>query len=82
MKGLLNNEQAVNVLNNLKGSLDNRIHQIYNLGYKEGYKDGQDDFLRKLTDEILAEKHKNETDCFGASLEEDWYDWRDELGDI
>lgn len=41
MKGLLNNDQAVNVLNNLKGSLDNRIHEIYNLGYQKGYKDGK-----------------------------------------
>lgn len=41
MGGLLNNEEAVKVLKNLKGSMDNRIHQIYNLGYKQGYEDGK-----------------------------------------
>lgn len=60
MKGLLNNNQAVNVLNTLKGSLDNRIHEIYNLGYKQGYEDGHYDCIQKLTEQISAEGDKNE----------------------
>lgn len=64
MKGLLNNDQAVNVLNNLKGSLDNRIHEIYNLAYQKGYKDGynakQDEIIQTLTEQILAERRADE----------------------
>lgn len=64
MKGLLNNDQAVNVLNNLKCSLDNRIHEIYNLGYQKGYKDGyntkQDEIIQTLTEQILAERRADE----------------------
>lgn len=39
MIGLLNNDEAIKVLENLIGAEKNRIHQIYNLGYKEGYRD-------------------------------------------
>ena len=60
MKGLLNNDQAVKVLNNLKGSLDNRIHEIYNLAYQKGYKDGyndkQDEIIQTFTEQILSER--------------------------
>lgn len=35
MKGLDNNEQSVQTLKKLKGSLDNRLHEIYNQGYDE-----------------------------------------------
>lgn len=60
MKGLLNNEEAVNVLENLIGTEENRIHQIYNLGYKEGYKDGHYDCIQSLTEQILAERRTDE----------------------
>lgn len=55
MKGLDNNEQSVQTLNNLKGSLDNRLHEIYNQGYREGYKDGVSDAMKKIADTILSE---------------------------
>lgn len=55
MKGLDNNEQSVQTLNNLKGSLDNRLHEIYNQGYREGYKDGVSDAMKKIADSILSE---------------------------
>lgn len=55
MKGLDNNEQSVQTLNNLKRSLDNRLHEIYNQGYKEGYKDGVSDAMKKIADSILSE---------------------------
>ena len=53
MKGLLNNGQAVKVLNNLKGSLDNRIHEIYNLGYKQGYEDGEKDGMQAILQRLM-----------------------------
>ena len=55
MKGFDNNEMSVRTLENLKGSLDNRIHEIYNQGYREGYKDGVQDTMQKMVDSILSE---------------------------
>ena len=49
MKGLLNNKEAVNIINRIDCILENRIHQIYNLGYKEGYKDGYHVCIESLT---------------------------------
>lgn len=56
MKGINNNEISMRTLENLKDSLDNRIHEIYNQGYREGYKDGVNDTLQKMADSILAER--------------------------
>ena len=55
MKGFDNNEMSVRTLQNLKSSLDNRIHEIYNQGYREGYKDGATDAMQKILDNILSE---------------------------
>ena len=64
MKGLLNNQEAVNIVNRIDSMLDNRLHQIYNLGYKEGYKDGyiakQDEIIQTLTEQILGERGNDE----------------------
>lgn len=46
MKGLMNNEEAVRVFHNIKDSMINPIHQIYNLGYKQGYKDAVEEATR------------------------------------
>ncbi len=62
MKGLLNNTEAVDVLENFIGMERNRIHQIYNLGYKQGYKDGHYDCIQSLTEQILAERKNDEKD--------------------
>lgn len=55
MKGFDNNEMSVRTLQNLKNSLDNRIHEIYNQGYREGYKDGVTDATKRIADTILSE---------------------------
>lgn len=64
MKGLLNNQEAVNIVNRIDNMLDNRIHQIYNLAYQKGYKDGynakQDEIIQTLTEQILAERRADE----------------------
>lgn len=44
------NQEAVNVERNLIHSLNNRLRQIYNLGYRKGYEDG----TRTVTEEIIA----------------------------
>ena len=56
MKGLMNNADAVKVLNNFMGLMVNRIHHIYNLGYTKGYKDAVEETLQKIKDEILEKK--------------------------
>lgn len=33
--------EAVNLLNNVKGSIENKIRTAYNLGYKDGLTDGK-----------------------------------------
>lgn len=60
MKGLLNNPKAVNIANRIDGMIENRIHEIYNLGYKQGYEDGYYDCIQSLTEQILAEKRSDE----------------------
>lgn len=52
MRGLLNNDEAVKVLENLIGTERNRIHQIYNLAYSKGYVDGTVETMGKLTEMI------------------------------
>lgn len=52
MRGLLNNDEAVKVLENLIGTERNRIHQIYNLGYSKGYVDGTVETMGKLAEMI------------------------------
>lgn len=61
-------EEAMNLLNNLKGSIENKIRAVYNLGYQRGYKVGRNDsaqFLeRALMDmtEITQTEPKGESD--------------------
>lgn len=52
MKGLLNNTEAVDVLENLIVTERNRIHQIYNLGYKEGYKDAVEEATIRIAEYV------------------------------
>lgn len=52
MKGLLNNQEAVNIVNRIDSMLDNRLHQIYNLGYKEGYKDAVEEATRRIAEYV------------------------------
>lgn len=52
MKGLLNNQEAVNIVNRIDNMLDNRLHQIYNLGYKEGYKDAVEETTIRMNDYV------------------------------
>jgi len=60
MKGLMNNEEAVKIFHNLKDSMIDPIHQIYNLGYKQGFEDGHYACMESLTEQILAERSADE----------------------
>lgn len=60
MKGLYNNKDAAVVLLDLKNSTSNRICEIYNMGYREGFADGQRDAMKRLADIVLAERENND----------------------
>ena len=68
MKGFDNNEMSVRTLENLKNSLDNRIHEIYNQGYREGYKDGVNDAMQKIADSILSEVEDDKQQAKGRQI--------------
>ena len=55
MKYLENNEISARTLENLIGTLNNRIREIYNQGYKEGFADGVTETTQKLINKVLAE---------------------------
>ena len=61
MKGLYNNEDAVKVMNTMRDSLTNRICEIYNMGYREGFADGQRDAMQRLADIVLAERRADDS---------------------
>ena len=61
MKGLLNNKEAVNTVNRIDSMLENRLHQIYNLGYNQGFKDGASETVQKLVDNIMDERRADES---------------------
>lgn len=60
MKRIDNNAQALNTLNNLISSLDNKVKAIYNMGYREGYKDGTEVALDKIKEQIISEVFGND----------------------
>ena len=53
MKGIENNEQASNTYKKLILSFDNKIRSIYNLAYREGYKDGLEEATHQTVDKLL-----------------------------
>lgn len=52
MRGISKNEQALNTLENLLGSINNRIREIYNQGYQQGFEDGVDHVVVNFTDKV------------------------------
>lgn len=63
MRGISKNEQALNTLENLLGSLENRIREIYNQGYQQGFEDGVDHVVVNFTDkvkDVLLKGEENE----------------------
>lgn len=54
MKRIDNNEEALNNLQNIQSSLGNKIRNIYNLGYREGYKDATEEVLQSIKEDLLG----------------------------
>lgn len=49
------NDECLNILRNLEGSLGNRMREVYNKGYKDGLRDGASQVTAKLVSKILEE---------------------------
>ena len=56
------NKEALQTMRNAIGSMENRMREIYNKGYKDGVKDGINQAMMKMADSILSEVEKGE-DC-------------------
>lgn len=48
------NQECVNMLYNIQGSLANRFREAYNKGYKQGLKDGANQVKSDIITKILA----------------------------
>ena len=49
-------EEAVNLLNNVKGSIENKKRTAYNLGYKQGLEDGKVEAVRSVYTWVFKEQ--------------------------
>ena len=58
-------EEAVNVLNNIKGSIENKIRTAYNLGYKQGLEDGKIEAVRSVYTWVFKETEAEQTEPSG-----------------
>ena len=50
-----NNKEAMAMVKNALGSIENRFREAYNKGYKDGLKDGINQTTQKLVSKILEE---------------------------
>ena len=42
------NKEAIDLLDNLKGSIENKVRAAYNLGYKDGLTDGKIEAIQSI----------------------------------
>ena len=54
MKRIDNNEEANNILANIHLALENKSRAIYNLGYRQGYKDATEEVLQSIKEDLLG----------------------------
>ena len=54
MKRIDNNEEAHEILANIHLALENKSRAIYNLGYREGYKDATEEVLQSIKEVLLG----------------------------
>lgn len=53
--GIESNKEAVAMMKNALGSIENRFREAYNKGYKDGIKEGINQAMQKIADSILEE---------------------------
>ena len=56
--GIESNKEAYQTMKNSIGSMENRMREIYNKGYKDGVKEGINQAMMKIADSILSEVEK------------------------
>lgn len=54
MKRIDNNEEANIILAKIHLALENKSRAIYNLGYREGYKDATEEVLQSIKEDLLG----------------------------
>ena len=54
------NKEAIDLLDNLKGSIENKVRTAYNLGYKDGLVDGKIEAIRSVHSWLFENDHKDE----------------------
>ena len=54
------NKEAAACLNNMIGSINNRVRQIYNAGYKRGYEDGRKETIDEIVSTLRGKEANNE----------------------
>ena len=54
MKGIDNNEEAKKLAFNMMGVQSNKIRNLYNLGYKQGFEDGLKEAMDKIIENIIG----------------------------
>ena len=54
------NKEALQTMRNSIGSMENRMREIYNKGYKDGIKEGINRAMMKIADSILSEAEDGE----------------------
>lgn len=61
--GIESNKEAMAMMKNALGSIENRFREAYNKGYKDGLRDGASQVTAKLVGKILEEANTPQTDC-------------------
>lgn len=75
------NKEAMSMLKNTLGSLENRMREAYNKGYKDGVKDGINQAMQKVADAILNEAEQTESHEIEKIVWHKDYGWIDEQAD-
>lgn len=53
--GIESNKEAMAMMENALGSIENRFREAYNKGYKDGLRDGASQVAAKLVGKVLEE---------------------------
>ena len=62
--GIESNKEAVAMMKNTLGSIENRFREAYNKGYKDGLRDGASQVTAKLVSKILEETEADTPQTF------------------
>lgn len=81
--GIESNKEAVAMMKNALGSIENRFREAYNKGYKDGLRDGASQVTAKLVSKILEETEDDtpQTEDYDFRDEQEYNDrWQTDCG--